>query len=170
MRGGATLLLTAHAKADPILLLIHRSLHDGAARATFGARHIGDHALGIEGWRKECRRAVVPWTGFLSGLAAPLAETAIALHVARRVVVKRLAGLGIDALGPGHLLLVLVGPQELAVGAVERIVEAVTGEVRHNLADFAVDVRFIEHLGARRVEIPVLVGRLLEEPHDLAGI
>src|SRR5579864_2967170 len=109
MRARPTLLLAAHAQPDPVLVLVHRGPHDGAARAALGARHVGDHALGVEGRREEGRRAAIPRAGFLPRLAAPLTEPGIALHIAGRIVVERLAGLRIDALGPGHLLLILVG-------------------------------------------------------------
>src|SRR5262249_15180896 len=88
----------------------------------------------------------------------------------RWIIVDGLPGFRIDAFGPGDFLLILVGPQELTAGAVESVEESIAGEVGHDLADLTVDRDFIEHLRARRVEVPVFVLRLLEVPHDLAGI
>src|SRR5262249_30959331 len=82
----------------------------------------------------------------------------------------RLPSLWIDPLGPGDLLLILVGADELAVAAIERVVVAVAREVRDNLAGLAVDGGLIEHLRARRVEVPMLVRRLLEIPDDPGGV
>src|SRR5262249_32972964 len=65
---------------------------------------------------------------------------------------------------------VLVGAQELAVFAVERVVVAVAREVGYDLALLTIDVDVIEHFRARRVEIPMLVRGLLEVPGDLAGV
>src|SRR5215471_2661170 len=79
--GGAALLLAAHAQTHPVFLLVHWGLHDGAAGAALGARHVRDHAFGVESGREKCRGAIVPRAGFLSWLAAPLAEPSIALHV-----------------------------------------------------------------------------------------
>src|ERR1019366_3146291 len=69
MRGDAALFLAARGQADIVLGLVERGLDVGAGPAALGAPHIGDHALLIEGGWEEGRRAVVPRTGFLSGLA-----------------------------------------------------------------------------------------------------
>src|SRR5580700_2094145 len=132
----AALFLTARGQADIVLGLVERGLDVGAGPAALGAPYISDHALLIERGRKEGGRAVVPGARLLSGLAAHAADSGIELHAAARIIVDRLAGLGIDALGPVHLLLILIGPQELSAGAIEGVEETVAREVRHHLAGF----------------------------------
>src|SRR5262249_61536809 len=98
------------------------------------------------------------------------ADTGVELDRRVGIVVDRLAGLRVDALRPGDLLLVLISAQELTAVAVERVVIAIAREVGDDLAILAIDVVVVEHLWGRRVEDPVLVRRLLEVPGDLAGV
>src|SRR6266550_2324883 len=112
----------ARRQADVVLILIKRGAACRSGDAAFSACHIGDHALGIHRWREERRGAVPPRAGFLAGFSAANANAIVDLHVLGRVVVDRLAGLLVDALGPGDFLLVLVGTQELTAVAVERVV------------------------------------------------
>src|SRR5262249_1184640 len=62
----------------------------------------------------------------------------VGLEVLVRIVIDRLAGLRIDALGPGHLADVLRGLEELAVEAVEAVDKAVTCGAHDGLAILAV--------------------------------
>ena len=70
-----------------------------------------------------------------------LDRRSVALQILGRVVVDGLAGLGVDALGPGHLRHILGRLEELPVEPVERVVEAVARGVSKNPAVLAV------HLG-----------------------
>ena len=82
------------------------------------------------------RDAAVP------GRAGPLLRIAtqrprhriVDLHVQLRIVFDRLAGLRIDALGPVQIVDVLRALDELSVGAIERIEEAVAAEMADDLA------------------------------------
>src|SRR5215468_3548591 len=121
---GAALLEAAHALADPVAIFVHRGLDRGAGGTTFGGRNIGHHALGIIGRREERRRPAPPWAQLLAGFAAPYTNAGIGLHIEVRIIVDGLAGLRIDALRPGDLLLILVGAQELTARAIKRVVEA----------------------------------------------
>src|SRR5262249_59449157 len=118
MGGDAALLGAARRQADIVLVLVHRGLAGRARDAAFGARHVGNAALGIHGRREEGRRAVPPRARLFAALGAPHADAGIGLHVFRRVIVDRLAGLRIDPLRPGDLLLILVGADAPAAGAV----------------------------------------------------
>src|SRR5262249_10990104 len=120
--GDAALLGATGRQADIVLLLVHGRLAGGAVKSGLGAGDIDGHPLLVEGRREEGRRAVPPRTSFLARLFAHHTDARIGLDRSGGIVVDRLAGLRIDALGPGDLLLVLVGAQELAVGAVERVV------------------------------------------------
>src|SRR5947209_2893111 len=114
MGGHAALLGAAWRQADVVLVLIHRGLAGGTRDAALGAGDVGNAALGVQGRREEGRRAVPPGAGLFTALAAPHADAGIGLYVLGRIVVDRLAGLRIDALRPGNLLLILVGADELA--------------------------------------------------------
>src|SRR5260370_38050329 len=105
-----------------------RSPVGGAADASLRAGHVGNHALLAERRRKEGRCAAPPGAFLLSGLSPHGAGAGVELHAALGVVIGRPAGFRVDALGPGHFLLILIGTQELAAGAVERIEEAVARE------------------------------------------
>src|SRR5262249_5223174 len=87
-----------------------------------------------------------------------------------RVVFKRLAGLGIEALGPVQLIGVLAALDEAAVETVERVEETVAREMAARLAGLAVDCRVIEHMHADFVPVPGVVRQILEIPDKLAGI
>ena len=76
------------------------------------------------------------------------------LHVEAWIVLDRLAGLGIEPLGPVQLVHVLAALDETAVVAIERIVEAVAPKVADHLAVLAVDVDVEQHVDADLVIVP----------------
>src|SRR4029077_16215770 len=95
------------------------------------------------GRRPEIGAAMHVGAGILEHVGAALPGQREVLHVLGRIVVDRLSGLGIDALGPGDLGGILYRLEELAVLPVDGVVEAVAVGVREQLAvlaaDFAVD-------------------------------
>src|SRR5262245_60269462 len=93
----------------------------------------------------------------------------IDLVVLARIVVDRLAGFGIDALGPGDFLDVLHRLDELAAAAVERVIVAVAAGMRDDLAVLAVHLGVDKDVGAGLVIIAVVVRRVLVPPGDLAA-
>src|SRR5207237_24061 len=74
-----------------------------------------------------------------------------------------------DALGPGHLLDVLRGLEELAAAALKGVVEAVAAGMRDDLAVLAVDFRVDQDVGAGLVVVAIVVGRVLVSSRNLAG-
>src|ERR1019366_2218513 len=92
----------------------------------------------------------------------------VELEVLGGIVFDRLAGLGIDALGPGHLIDMLGGLEELAVAAVENVFKAVAARMGDDLAILAVHLGVEQDVGAGLVVVAVVVGRVLEIPADLA--
>src|SRR5215813_1383419 len=97
-----------------------------------------------------------------------MAAHGVGLHVFGRIVVERLAGLRVETGRPGHVVGVLLAEHERAVGAVERIVEAVAGDVDDELTILAVDLGVDDWMLGYLVEIVGVVGRILESPLDLA--
>src|SRR5262249_29535672 len=93
----------------------------------------------------------------------------IGLHLFAWIVVDRLAGLLIDAFGPGDHLDVLGGFEELAVEAIEHVVEAIATGMRDDLAILAVDLGVDEDVSAGLVVVTIVVRRVLEMPCDLAA-
>ena len=118
------------------------------------------------------RDAAVPGrAGSLQAVAAQRPRRGIVdLHVELRIVVERLAGPRIETLGPVQIVDVLAALEELAVGAIERVVEAVAREVADDLPAAAVDRRVVQHVDADFVEVPRIVRRVLEVPGQLAGV
>src|SRR5271166_5970447 len=96
------------------------------------------------------RHAPVP--GRASSLHAVAAQCArlghVALHIDLRIVFERLAGLRIETLGPVEIIHVLPTLDEAAVGAIERVEEAVAPEVSDDLAALAVDRGVVEQMNA----------------------
>src|SRR5262249_9807438 len=127
--GDAALLGAARRQADVVLLLVHRRLVSGRGDAALGAGDVGDAALGVERRREEGGRAVPPRAGLFAALVTHHADTGVELDRRVGIVVDRLAGLRVDALRPGDLLLVLISAQELTAVAVERVVIAIAREV-----------------------------------------
>src|SRR6185312_8403841 len=93
----------------------------------------------------------------------------VGLQILRRIVIDRLSGLAVDALGPGEPPDILRRLQELAVGAVENILKAVAAGMRQELARLAIDGGVDQDMRAGLVEIAIVVRRILVEPLDLAG-
>src|SRR5215475_7496284 len=63
-----------------------------------------------------------------------------------------------------------IAAQRAAVVAIERIVEAVAGEMAEHLAHLAVDIDVVEQMDADLVIVPGIVGQILVIPDELAGI
>src|SRR2546428_2563820 len=122
--------------------------------------------------RRLVRDAAVPGrAGALLSVAAQRPrDRVVDLHVDLGIVIERPAGLGIDPLGPVEIVHVLVGLDEFAVGAVERVVEAVAPEMGDDLALLAGDRRVVEHVDADLVVSPGVVRRVLKMPGGLPGI
>src|SRR6267378_595890 len=152
-----------------------RALESGGsailAEAAFGAHAIRDVLHRIIG-RRLIRNAAVPRGACaFHRIAAQRARLwHVALHIERGVIFERLAGLGVEALGPVQVVDVLAAAHEAAVVAVERIVEAVATEMAEHLAHLAVDVGVIQQVDADLVIVPRIVGQILVVPDQLAGI
>ena len=86
----------------------------------------------------------------------------VLLNVELRIVVERLAGLGIDALGPVQIVDVLAALDEAAVGAIERVEEPVASEMGDRLAVLTVDRGVVQQVDAVLVVIPGIVRGVLE--------
>src|SRR5262249_43032926 len=93
----------------------------------------------------------------------------IDLDIPAWIVVERLAGLRIDALGPVHLLDRLRGFEKLPVDAIEGVCEAVTARMEQDLPILTVYPGVDENVAAGLVVVAVIVGRVLVIPPDLAG-
>ncbi len=118
--------------------------------------------------RPEIGAAVHVGAGVHHLVGAALPVVVVDLHALVRIVVDRLAGLGIDALGPIDFLGILGGLEECAVAAVEQVFEAVAVGEREDLRPrrrLAVD----DDLRAAGVIIVDVVRRVLEMPLHLAG-
>ena len=114
----------AEAGAGDALLLIGRPRIEIVGLSDHGIE-VGDAAGRVVGIRHERRHAVVGGT-HVDCLAAVAGRFAgVVLHALARLVVDRLAGLGVDAPGPGHLRHILRRLEELPIEPVERVVEAV---------------------------------------------
>ena len=84
------------------------------------------------------------------------------------IVVERPAGLGVEAGRPVQLVDILLAGDERAVGAVERVEEAVARGMHHQLAVLAVDLGVDDRVLGDLVEVIGIVGRVLVAPLDLA--
>src|SRR5262249_25656318 len=118
--------------------------------------------------RPEIGAAMYVRAGVALDVGAALPVVRIGLHVLAGIVVHRLAGLGIDALGPGHLGAVLRALEELAVDAIEGVVEPVAVGMGEELAVLAIDLAVDDDLRAAGVVIAIVVGGVLEVPLHLA--
>src|SRR4051794_2766856 len=116
--------------------------------AAFVAGDVEQFGLLAIGWRPEVGAAVHVGAGILQDVSAALPLDREVLHVLARIVIDGLAGLGIDAFGPGDLLGILCRLQELAVLAIECVVEAVAVGVDKELAIVAVDLAIDDDLRA----------------------
>src|SRR5262249_53512763 len=121
------------------------------------------------GRRPEVGAAVHVGAGVLEDVGAALPLDREILHVLARIIVDRLAGLGIDAFGPGHLIGVLRRLEELAVLAIECVVEAVAVGVDEKLAIVAVDLAVDDDLRTGGIIVAIVVRGMLEEPLHLSG-
>src|SRR5215469_12226393 len=93
------------------------------------------------GRREEIDAARHVWARQERSLFAPrrLADL-VGLEILFGVVLDRLAGLGIDAVGPVDLLSVLRRREELPVVAIQGVEKTVAAEMRNDIAIFAVDL------------------------------
>ena len=140
--------------------------------AAFGADAVGDVLDRVEGQSAgaRCRRAR---SGRCASCRRRAARAPRDCRSARRASGSYSTGLpvfGSMPLGPVQIVDVLLGLDELAVGAIERVEEAVAPEVADDLALLAVDRRVVEHVDADLVEVPRVVRRVLEVPGELAGV
>src|SRR5260370_1021462 len=103
------------------------------------------------------------------GARREIADTRIGLDVLAGIVVERLAGLLVDALGPVDLRIGL-RQDRLTVEAVEGVEEAVAGRVGDELARLPGDVAVDQDVGADLVVVPHVTGRELEIPVHVAGV
>src|SRR5580704_10599095 len=94
----------------------------------------------------------------------------VALHIELRIVFDRLAGLGIETPGPVEIIHVLPALDEAAIGAIERVEEAIAPEMSYDLAALAVDRGVVEQMNAVLVGVPRVVRRVLVMPDELAGL
>src|SRR5258708_6029370 len=99
------------------------------------------------------------------GARREIADTRIGLDVLAGIVVERLAGLLVDALGPVDLRIGL-RQDRLTVEAVEGVEEAVAGRVGDELARLPGDVAVDQDVGADLVVVPHVTGRELEIPAE----
>ena len=114
---------------------LERRLGAVLREAAFGADAVGDLLDRIVGGRLVRDAAVPGRAGALHAVAAQRARLRhVVLHVELGIVFDRLAGLGIEALGPVQVVHVLAALDEAAVGAVERVEEAVAPEMADDLA------------------------------------
>ena len=77
--------------------------------------------------------------------------------------------IGADTARPGHMVQELFGQQQLAVGAVEDVEEAVAIGVQHQFARLALPGRVHQHGGLGGIPIPQIVRGELVMPLELAG-
>ena len=165
------------AAAEPLARLERAALVDEALlldRFDLIAAFGGDQKQGIEirvvGARRPILAAVMgrahPAHGRGARAVCPLG---IDLHVLCRIVIERLAGLGVEAGRPGHLVDILLAGHERAVDAVERVVEAVARRMHDQLAILAVDFRVDDRVLGYLVEVIGIIRRVLEPPFDGAG-
>src|SRR5262249_46858331 len=166
-RTGDALLIDVIAAAELAFHVRGRIGHD--VGAAFVASDVHEPRLLTEGGWPEVGAAVHVRTGALHDLGATLPREREILHVLGGIVVDRLAGLRIDALGPGDLGGILHGFQELAVLPVERVVEAVAVGMDEELAVLAAELAVDDDLRAAGVVVAVVVGGMLGVPADLAG-
>src|SRR5258708_1778267 len=102
--------------------------------------------------------------------AAAMRAFGIDLDVRIGIVVERLAGLGVKARRPVHLIGVLLAGDERAVGAVERVEIAVAGGMDHKLAVLAADLGIDDRVLGDFVEVIGIVRGVLVAPLDLAVV
>ena len=89
---------------------------------------------------------------------------------ADRPAVVRRSLVHVDAGRPVHRRIELLGDEQFAVGAIERVAEAVAVEVGQQLAILAVDLLIGEDHFVDAVIVPLVVGRHLIDPLGLAGV
>src|SRR5262245_57813312 len=140
---------------------------DGAA--TFIGRDVEVAGLAAVGRRPEVSAAGDGRADLARRLVREyLGAEGVGLHILARIVVDRFTGLRIDAFGPVYDLDVLRRLQELAVEAIEHVVEAVAAGMRNDLAVLAVDLGVDQDVSAGLVVVHVVVRRILVPPQDLA--
>ena len=84
--------------------------------------------------------------------------------------IGRRALVHVDAAGPVHFRIVLLGDQKLAGGAVHRVGQTIAIEMGQQLALLAVDALVAEDHFVDAVIVPLVMGRHLIDPARHAGI
>src|SRR5262245_27824572 len=102
--------------------------------------------------------------------AAAVAAGRIFLHVGVGIVVERQAGFRVEPGRPVQVIDVLLAQDERAVGAVERVVEAVARSVHNELAILAIDLGVDDRMLRDLVVIVGVVWGVLVTPLDLAVV
>mgnify|MGYP003694452209 CR=1 FL=1 len=127
--------LLALLRVDAAVRRLERDRRAVLREAALDADAVGDLLDRIVRHRLVRDAAVPGRAGALHAVAAQRARFGdVLLHVELRIVFERLAGLGIDALGPVQIVDVLSALDEAAVGAIERVEEPVASEMADDLA------------------------------------
>src|SRR5262249_48949249 len=110
--------------------------------AAFERRDVEQPQFRIVGRRLPVLAAEMRWAQLLTLRlgASAMAVRVVNLHAAGGMVVERPTGFGIEARRPIQLVDILLAGNERAVGAVERIEEAVARRVDNELAILAIDL------------------------------
>ena len=123
----------------------------------------------VAGLRIERRRLLV--LGTQSGRAHVLGRHVLTVVLGRVLRnAYRSASLHIDARGPVHRRVILLGHEQHAVGAIQRVAEAVAVEVHHGLGRLAVHRDVGQDHLVDAVEVPLVVRRHLIDPPHRAGV
>ena len=109
-----------------------------AGRSSRDVDQLGLLAVGSRA--RNCCRRTGPGTSSWWAVRHGRGDAGIGLNVLARIVVERLAGLLVDALGPVDVLEIGLGQQGLPVVALHGVEEAVAGRMRDQLARLAVDL------------------------------
>ena len=138
--------------------------------AAFDRRDVEQPELGIVGAGLPVLAAVVRRAQAVALRlgARAMAARCVFLDVGIGIVVERPAGLGIEAGRPVQLVDILLAEDEGAVGAVERVVEAVARGMHDQLAVLAVHLGVDDLVLGDLVEVVGVVRGVLVAPLDLA--
>src|SRR5262249_1157351 len=148
-------LVGAARAGEPALLLLRHVLVVGDVLTSGHGRNVKQLGLGAIGRGPVVVAAGTVGTDFLHRIVGGrVGETGIGLHVLARVVVERLAGLLVDALGPVDVVHIGLGADDLPVVAVHGVDEAVAGGMGGQLWRLAVGLLLDEDGGGGRGVVP----------------